>query len=603
MRIQYIFIMSLFSFFFTETTFAQKKKKTAKSANSRVKAKPAKKVVTSKKTVKGKKATVATKNNAKVASTQQTTSNVVVIDTATLPKEVVITSAFKPSLRNAAKINFTAATPLLDTVKVAQSYNIPSQSLFFSYQPIAIKPMAYSADTSIEWMNQQYIKLGFGNFSSPYVETGLAFGDGRKTMGLVHAKYQSAKGNLPFQEYNKLGVDVGGTFQLKKNHQLSGKVYFSNQTQYQYGFSPANSAITKDDIRQRFTTVGFDGVLKNLSSNAQGIQYQPTIKFNVFSANNQSNEINLLLKTPLQKKLNEKLTLQFDATADITSYNTSTIPNSIRINNNLWYVLANGKYTNEKFTITAGLMPSWDNKQFKLLPHVTADVIVDKQKMVAQFGWIGYFQKNSYQQLTIINPFIDPVTAQANTRIVEQFAGLKGSLTKHFTYNAKLSFVQMKNAILFNNNYFFPAQNFKALVSPQVQAIRLKGELGYSIQEKFAVLAAATYNQFTKVEGFDKAYGLVPLELNGSFRWKVLKDVQLKSDVLFMSGNAFTDNTTSTGKVKPAIDVNIGTEFLVMPKLNAWLQFNNLLNNKYQRWNQYEVLGFQVLAGVVYSFR
>ena len=36
-------------------------------------------------------------------------------DTTAAPKEVTITSSFKPSLRNAAKVNFTAATPILDT--------------------------------------------------------------------------------------------------------------------------------------------------------------------------------------------------------------------------------------------------------------------------------------------------------------------------------------------------------------------------------------------------------------------------------------------------------------------------------------------------------
>jgi outer membrane cobalamin receptor len=56
-------------------------------------------------------------------------------------------------------------------------------------------------------------------------------------------------------------------------------------------------------------------------------------------------------------------------------------------------------------------------------------------------------------------------------------------------------------------------------------------------------------------------------------------------------------------KLDPAADLNLGAEFSVMPKLNLWIQMNNLLNNKYQRWNQYEVLGFNVLGGVVYSFK
>jgi hypothetical protein len=55
-------------------------------------------------------------------------------------------------------------------------------------------------------------------------------------------------------------------------------------------------------------------------------------------------------------------------------------------------------------------------------------------------------------------------------------------------------------------------------------------------------------------------------------------------------------------RLKSAYDLNAGVEFTVMPKLNLWLQFNNILNNKYERWNQYQVLGFNFLGGIVYSF-
>ena len=55
-------------------------------------------------------------------------------------------------------------------------------------------------------------------------------------------------------------------------------------------------------------------------------------------------------------------------------------------------------------------------------------------------------------------------------------------------------------------------------------------------------------------------------------------------------------------KLDPALDVNAGVEFSIMPQLNAWVQFNNIFNNKYQRWNQYPVFGFNVMAGVVFNF-
>jgi len=93
------------------------------------------------------------------------------------------------------------------------------------------------------------------------------------------------------------------------------------------------------------------------------------------------------------------------------------------------------------------------------------------------------------------------------------------------------------------------------------------------------------------------------MEVTGSVKWKLLKDLQMKADIFLWDGNPYRDKGLQSRKSDPAADLNLGAEFAVMPRLNLWLQMNNLLNNTYQRWNQYQVLGFNVLGGVVYSFR
>ena len=53
----------------------------------------------------------------------------------TLPnRTVVVTSAFKPTLKTTSKINFSAATPLPDSSKPVLRYDIPKQNLVFAYQ-------------------------------------------------------------------------------------------------------------------------------------------------------------------------------------------------------------------------------------------------------------------------------------------------------------------------------------------------------------------------------------------------------------------------------------------------------------------------------------
>jgi outer membrane cobalamin receptor len=103
----------------------------------------------------------------------------------------------------------------------------------------------------------------------------------------------------------------------------------------------------------------------------------------------------------------------------------------------------------------------------------------------------------------------------------------------------------------------------------------------------------------------EKAWGLVPLEATGSIKWKLMKDLQVKADLYLSDGNPYSKNSGVTIPMKTGsyADLNLGAEFSVLPKLNIWLQMNNLLNSGYQRWNQYPVMGTQVLAGVVYSFR
>ena len=65
----------------------------------------------------------------------------------TLPsRTVTVTSAFQPSLKTTAKINFGGATPLPDSVRPVLPYDVPAQNLVFSYQSPELKPLAQQID-------------------------------------------------------------------------------------------------------------------------------------------------------------------------------------------------------------------------------------------------------------------------------------------------------------------------------------------------------------------------------------------------------------------------------------------------------------------------
>lgn len=519
------------------------------------------------------------------------------------PKEVTVTSVFKPSLRNAAKINFTAATPVIDSTKIPLTYNIPSQNLFFSYQPVSIKPLELSIDTAFHWENDQYIKAGFGNYSTPYLETALAFGDGKKSIINLRGNYTSSKGNIPFQEFTKAGVEGLGIFN-SVNNELTSRIYFNNSTQYRYPSSSIFPNVSKEAILQQFNQLGFELGLQNKMPTDFGITYHPQIKFNSFFDNKSGSELNFILKAPINKALGKIFAFDLKFTADVTALHTSDVSS---INNNLFYIDPSVQFNTPNFKLNAGIRPSWNNNIFSMLPNVTIEAKMKDEHLVFQAGWVGYYNKNTYQSLAAFNPYIQQPSSLFNTKIMEQYAGFKGGAGKHVTFNARLSFLKINNQALFANDPGAVTVNnmhsFIVLYEPQLQAVRLYGEIGYTLQEKLTFSSAVNYTQYTSQQLYDKPWGILPLEVSASVRYKVMKGLQLKSDIFFWDGTQYRNQSLQTQKLAAAMDLNAGAEFSVLPHLNIWVQFNNLLNSKYQRWDQYEVLGFNVLGGVVYSFR
>lgn len=518
--------------------------------------------------------------------------------------EVIITSAFKPSLRNAAKINFTAATPLLDTNKLVLIYNIPSQNLFFSYQPVPIKPLALPADSSFVWSQHQYVKAGFGSFTSPYLEAGASFGNGTKSMITAHAKYISAKGSLPAQQYSKAGIDAQGIFVVKKDYEITSKLYWDNNSIYKYGYQPDSLHLSKDSLHQKYNSIGAEVGFENKQPTAYGILYHPQILVNLFSNTSNTKESTIHLKLPVSRSFGRIFMLDLGADVDVTHYTNKILPDTASLNNNLFTFNTSIRFKTPNFKLNLGLIPSWDNSKFNLLPNFTIERKLAKSKFIVEGGWIGYYQKNTYKNLVDINPFIAAPSSMFNTRFTEEYVGLKGNFLKHFTFNTRLSFLKITNAALFiNDSVLGSNQDFLVIGDPKIKAIRLKGEINYQVQEKLSIVGGASFTQFTKLDVNDKAYGLLPLEITGAMHWKVLNDLTLKSDVYVLGGSNYRDNKGVSNTLSPAFDVNVSAEFPIMKKVNAWVQFNNILNNRYQRWNQYQVLGFQLLAGAVYSFR
>ena len=551
-----------------------------------------------KKNVITKKTNVKSNNISNLNSKTSAVITRVTLDTVK-PNVLTITSTFKPFLRSASKLNFTASMPMLDTNKLNLAYSIPAQNLIFTYQPVPIKPIAYTNSVNTTIANSNYIKLGFGNYAKPYAETGLSFGSNKTTLFTVLAKYHQAKGSILFQESTQAQVNLNADFNTIKNHDLVASFLYKLTAQNKYGTNP-NFVFNKDQLKQNFNTAEAAFQLHSKASSEFGITYHPKLKASLFFDDKQANEASIILEAPIEKYISKKISLGVGILADLSFYKN----NNTSISNNVFAIQPKIQFTNQDLMIRLGVQPTWNNTELELLPDIAAEYFLAKEKFIVLGGIKSWIQKNTFQSMASINPYIDQPTMFLNTKTNEIFAGLKGAVGKHFSFAGKLSFIKTTNQVLFaNDTANNKSQNFNILYEPNLKSIKISGEISYTDKEKFSLVTGVVFTQFTAQEKHEKAFGILPFEINSSVRYHVLKDVVLKSDLFIWDGAHYRVKNNITGKSKMVLDLNIGAEVKVLKNTNFYLDLNNLFNTEYQRWNQYNVFGFNVVAGVVYSFQ
>ena len=523
-------------------------------------------------------------------------------DTSKGKKSIDITSTFKPVLREASKINFNAAPPAVDTSKPKLTYNIPSQNLFFAYQPAELKPVALRIDTFNAWQYSNYIKVGIGNVHLPYIKAGFSFGDGKSTYFNIFAEHYTSKGKLKYQQNSMTSVGAAATYLSKKHHEWNARLGFKSDNYFLYGYRPETLTFTKDSLKQRFQTIAGAIHFRNTIPTEFGLSYHPSLKVSVFEDNktNQGSEANTVLDLPLEKALGRLFAFQLSATADLTSLRIGGT-NKYTKQNNLYYISPAVLLKTPNVFIFGGLRPSWDNKVFKMLPNVMADFTTNDQRFTFQMGWIGYYNKGSYERFASINPWLALPDSLMSTRVQELYAGIKGSLNNHFSYSAKAGVQKYRNMPLFVNDNG-DGKTFLILYEPNLEAIQVHGEIQYTQGEQFTATASLNFQQFSHLDNEKKAWGLLPFEVNAGLRWQLMKDLWLKADLWAWDGAQYRGKSGEAFKGETGFDINAGAEFRITKHFNAWVQLNNIFNNKYERWHQYESFGFNILGGITYSF-
>lgn len=255
-----------------------------------------------------------------------------------------------------------------------------------------------------------------------------------------------------------------------------------------------------------------------------------------------------------------------------------------------------------------------DNK-FYIYPNVSASYRVVDEILIAYGGIQGGLNQNSYYDFAQENPFVSPTLFITPTdQQYNAFVGLKGKLSNSMGYNIKGGYMAENNKALFLNNAVlamgesYTYGNSFGVVYDDVSTFSIGGELSVDISRNFTLGIQGEYFIYD-VSDEREAWNLPDIKAS------LFMDYQI-NEKWFAGANLFyvgerKDYIFYPNLVQPFegvvtldsyFDLNAHVGYHITDRLSAYLKGNNLANQDYQRWQNFNVQGIQLLGGATYKF-
>ena len=131
---------------------------------------------------------------------------------------------------------------------------------------------------------------------------------------------------------------------------------------------------------------------------------------------------------------------------------------------------------------------------------------------------------------------------------------------------------------------------------------KFNAELAYNQNEKLRIGIKSEFNHY-QTTNIQKAWQK-PTMINNIFATYNLRNkILFYFDIYNMSGlvakNSETNNETNLNAI---FDANLKIDYRYSQKFSTFLELNNILGQKYQRYLNYQNKGFNILAGITYRF-
>lgn len=556
-------------------------------------------------------------------------------------ENVTIYGTSGPVIKRAARINFTPEPYIFKSrnIRPVTRWNsINELPTKISLQPLNPLPVRTYINEK-QWNNVFY--GGLGSRISPYIEFFHVKSEKNVYRWNLHlynlSSFKNIKNYLP-SSYSTTKAETE-VIRYLGFYLLKVKAGYTLNTLHYYGYNTVNDTLTynKNDavLKQIYQLGTISLTFASRYRSFDKIQHQIRLSAYSFFDKFGTSENNVTAVFDVHKAFDVTQIFNHQQLGISGRYQFFQNQNRYYVNKNQFISIM--PYFDAKygiFSFTAGAKFEWLQERLTKLhiyPSLKVNINLIPESFSVFGGIKGGLQKQSYRKLVSENPFLSSYNNYfrwQNTRY-EIYAGAKGNISKKFGFIIKGGFRYFEDMPFFDyqRHYTFSGPTPFAPDSTTVQ-IQIKNafHVSYSGGNMSFVSGGITFHNSKNINlwitGEVNQYNLknnvkplykpaFRLQLGGDLKFS--EKLSVWTEAFFVgkrwASHRFFYNPNSAS-VFPAyyyqlpsyIDINIGATLKLKNNWGSFVKVNNLLNKKYQLFNEYPVEGFQLFLGITYRF-
>ncbi len=504
-------------------------------------------------------------------------------------------------------------------------YELNSRKIHTVYEIDPIKAASIKNEALSKLYNG-YAKAGFGTYNTPYAEVFYNNLRSKKFGTGIHYKHLSSSGQIAdvaYSGFNNNELNLYGKYFIKKST-ISGNIDYRRNGMHYYGVNknPLDTStfnkydLNREAIRQYYQLIRVGAAWgDNYPVDSQAIKYKGSINYYNYTDRFESSEngFNLGGQVAFHYK-----TYSFDIATRLDYF--GNLADSVSSSMTLFNLNPSINFRQEKWRLKAGLN-TWITADsangFRIVPQIDFDFHIYKNIIIFNAGTDSRLWRNSWRALTEENPFLISNVPLDNTWApFRWYAGLRGALGARLAFGVKASYVQLTNQVFFVNSVDTAGLNLNKLttvyLSPSL--VQVDGELNWRSSDRLWLMSRVTYLGYTMDDQSQKPWHTPALRLSFSGKYSLRDKIIITPTILYLgpqysreykvitdaAGNKSTEMYAR--KLQGITDINLGGEYRYNNVLGMFIQLNNILNVRYQRYRDYPTQRFNLLAGISYSF-